>query len=206
MSNSNIIPIASRTVHGVPTKTVLARKLHEYLSVGRDYSNWIKGRITKYQFIEGEDYILTNAKTGVRSNVKQVDHYLTLDMAKELAMVENNEKGREARRYFIECEKRLINSNTDNSEPPLEFRSFMKRAAANASCKAEAVSNQFLLAEYDKYKDLPIDKIMSLMDRSIYSDIAVLPKAVVTQLLTTHELRQQNISEIARIADISASA
>jgi len=102
-----LIPIASRTIAGHPTETVSAKRLHELLGVGRYFSNWIKGRITQYGFEEGVDYILTNAKTGIRSNVREINYFVTLDMAKELCMVERNDKGRQARRYFIECEKRL---------------------------------------------------------------------------------------------------
>lgn len=101
-----------------------ARELHKFLEVGRDFTNWIKGRINKYGFEENADFIVTwnDAKTGdvvefngnVNSMVKQgfrTEYTLTLDMAKELSMVENNKKGREARKYFIECEKFIIQSN-----------------------------------------------------------------------------------------------
>lgn len=53
-----IIPISSRIIANSNTETVHARKLHEFLGVGRDYSNWIKARIKQYGFIENEDYIL----------------------------------------------------------------------------------------------------------------------------------------------------
>mgnify|MGYP003313385824 CR=1 FL=1 len=97
-----LIPI-DNNAQGQPT--VNARDLHDFLEVGKMFTHWIKARIEKYGFIEGQDYILTNAKTGKRQNVVVHDYHLTLDMAKELAMVENNAKGREARRYFIEVEK-----------------------------------------------------------------------------------------------------
>jgi len=56
--------------------------------VGKDFSNWIEGRIEQYDFIEDQDYILTLAKTGERRNVLMTEYHLTLDMAKELCMVE----------------------------------------------------------------------------------------------------------------------
>lgn len=85
--------------------TVSAKELHYFLQVGRDFSNWIKARIEKYDFEEGEDFTPILVKsTGGRPSV---DYTLSLDMAKELAMVENNEKGKEARKYFIEVEKRF---------------------------------------------------------------------------------------------------
>lgn len=66
-----------------------ARTLHKELKVGKKFTDWIKGRIDKYEFIELEDWKLTNHKIGKRSNVKVDDYSLTLDMAKELCMVEN---------------------------------------------------------------------------------------------------------------------
>lgn len=82
---------------------VSARELHKFLEVGRDFTNWIKGRINKYDFVEGIDFTPVWAEsTGGRPSV---DYALTVDMAKELAMVENNDQGKIARRYFIQCEK-----------------------------------------------------------------------------------------------------
>ncbi|EAK4608303.1 phage antirepressor Ant [Campylobacter coli] len=77
-----------------------------YLEVNSKFADWIKNRINQYDFIENQDYIIKEVFTGRRP---RKEYYVTLDMAKELCMVENNEKGRQARRYFIECEKRLKN-------------------------------------------------------------------------------------------------
>ncbi len=89
--------------------TVSARDLHEFLEVGRDFSSWIKGRVEKYQFIEGEDFIIDSPisvnQTGRGGDRRTKDYHISIDMAKELSMVENNERGREARQYFIVREK-----------------------------------------------------------------------------------------------------
>ena len=82
-----------------------ARELHAFLEVGRDFSNWIKDRIDQYDLKEREDYVLTVAKVGVRNNVTQKDYHLTLDTAKELSMVERNQKGKEARKYLPDLEQ-----------------------------------------------------------------------------------------------------
>lgn len=97
-------------------KVVNARELHEGLEVGKDFSNWIKARINKYDFTENEDYILlANSGDQVsQGGHNRKDYILKLDMAKELAMVENNKQGRKARKYFIEVEKRF-NENKSNS-------------------------------------------------------------------------------------------
>ncbi|MGG3871679.1 antA/AntB antirepressor family protein [Brevibacillus laterosporus] len=84
-----------------------ARELHEFLEVGTKFTDWIQERIRKYGFVEEEDFSLMLTKIGERQNVVRHDYNLSLDMAKELCMVENNEKGRQARKYFIECEKRV---------------------------------------------------------------------------------------------------
>lgn len=104
---NEIININQNKVGRDVIQTVNARELHQYLGVGKDFSNWIKARINKYGFMVGEDYTTTDAKTGVRSNVLQREYHISLDMAKELSMTENNEQGRNARRYFIECERKL---------------------------------------------------------------------------------------------------
>ncbi|WP_375706105.1 antA/AntB antirepressor family protein [Bartonella sp. AA2SXKL] len=104
---NTLIPISEQTVGQEIVQTVNARNLHTFLEAKRDFSNWIKDRIIKYNLEEGIDYILTLAKTGERQNVVLKEYYLTLNVAKELSMLENNKKGREARLYFIECERRL---------------------------------------------------------------------------------------------------
>lgn len=86
-------------------KTVNARELHGFLESKQDFSDWIKKRIEKYSFIENEDFSINLWKTSEGGRPK-VEYHISLDMAKELSMVENNEKGQQARRYFIECEKK----------------------------------------------------------------------------------------------------
>ena len=84
---------------------VSARELHEGLGVKSKFADWIKNRINKYSFEEYEDY--TTLSKNLENGGKETDYIITLDMAKELCMVENNELGRQYRKYFIECEKKL---------------------------------------------------------------------------------------------------
>ncbi|WP_273757277.1 antA/AntB antirepressor family protein [Bartonella sp. MM73XJBT] len=117
---NTLIPISEQTVGQEIVQTVNARNLHAFLEAKRDFSNWIKDRIIKYNLEEGIDYILTLAKTGERQNVVLKEYYLTLNVAKELSMVENNKKGREARLYFIKCErllKQVVTPQIDYSTP-----------------------------------------------------------------------------------------
>ena len=88
---------------------VSARELHEFLEVSSRFNDWIKNRIEKYDFIEGVDFLLhnfTKQTNGGSGGHNRVEYIISLDMAKELSMVENNDKGKQARRYFIEVEKK----------------------------------------------------------------------------------------------------
>lgn len=90
-------------------KLVDARELHEKLENKRQFSDWIKQRIEQYGFIENVDYTtFHNFVKRENSNLgsKTTEYALTLDTAKEIAMVENNEQGKKIRRYFIEVEKK----------------------------------------------------------------------------------------------------
>jgi phage anti-repressor protein len=88
---------------------VNARDLHQRLEVGRDFTTWIKDRIEKYGFAEDVDYHLTKSGEMViraqgGGHARDI-YFLYLQMAKEIAIVENNEKGREIRRYLITVEE-----------------------------------------------------------------------------------------------------
>ncbi len=112
MSAPQLIPVTPGNLNGQMRHLVDARPLHGFLEVRRDFSNWIKGRIQEFGFIEGEDYLLAKSgeqvphQGGLRA-VAKIDYFLTLDVAKELAMVERTPRGRQARRYFIACEQQL---------------------------------------------------------------------------------------------------
>lgn len=90
-------------------KLVDARELHEFLGVGKDFSTWIKDRIVKYDFVENEDYcrLPENGELENTGFQSKIDYILTIDMAKEISMVQNNEKGKEVRKYFIEIERKF---------------------------------------------------------------------------------------------------
>ncbi|EDW0701057.1 phage antirepressor Ant, partial [Salmonella enterica subsp. enterica] len=107
---TQLIPVFNGTINNESTLLCNARDLHEFLEVGKDFSTWIRTRITEYGFVENQDFILLpkngEQKIG-RGGHNRKDYHLALDTAKELAMVERNEQGRQVRRYFIECEKKL---------------------------------------------------------------------------------------------------
>ena len=90
------------TTNEVGEPSVSGRELHEFLGVGTPYDKWLP-RMTEYGFTEGRDFsTFLSESTGGRPST---NHLLTLDMAKELAMIQRTEKGKQARQYFIRVEK-----------------------------------------------------------------------------------------------------
>ena len=108
---NELIPVKPGNIGGETASLVSAKKLHDFLEIGRDFTTWIKGRIGQYGFTAGVDFIVVeNLSSPVSGSAKyrqQIEHdyLITTDMGKELAMVERNDKGREVRRYFINCER-----------------------------------------------------------------------------------------------------
>ncbi len=122
MTGDQLIPVFTGILQNDSVQLCNARDLHTYLQIGKDFSTWIKARIHQYGFSEGEDYKnfvspnLGNQKSKRGGDRRSIEYHLTLDMAKELAMVENNEQGKAARRYFIELERSLIQKAASNTQ------------------------------------------------------------------------------------------
>lgn len=122
-----------------------ARELHDFLGVGRDFSSWLKQRIEKYGFVENQDFT-SFTKSGEREigGTTRIEYAITIDMAKELSMVENNEQGRKARKYFIACEKKLKESQimlpnfNDPAEAAIAWANMYRQKKA---LEAEAAEN-----------------------------------------------------------------
>lgn len=88
---------------------VSGRDLHEFLEVGTQYTKWLD-RMTDYGFVENVDYLLVSQKRPTKNPknpfTEIVDHHIKVDMAKEISMIQRNDKGKEARQYFLELERR----------------------------------------------------------------------------------------------------
>ena len=104
---NEVVKVDLAQIGAMNVNSVNARELWEYLESKQDFSTWIKARIDKFDFIEGEDYLFHKIMENPQGGRPQIDYIITIDMAKELAMVENNEKGKQARKYFINIEKQF---------------------------------------------------------------------------------------------------
>ena len=105
---NELIKLHLQTMNSNTVDTVSARELHTFLEVQTRFNDWISTRISEYDFIENKDFVsFTENSVKPKKGRPSQEYYITLDMAKELAMVERTDKGKLARKYFIECEKRL---------------------------------------------------------------------------------------------------
>lgn len=86
------------------SQAVMGRDLHAFLEVETQYNKWID-RMIEYGFSEGQDFLVKNVQNPNGGRPRN-EHIISLDMAKEISMIQRSEKGKQARQYFIECERR----------------------------------------------------------------------------------------------------
>ncbi len=115
--NTQLIPVFAGELSGLPVQLVDARLLHSFLEVANHFREWIKDRISDYGFQENQDFLSFAEKSAKpKGGRPSIEYHVSLDMAKELSMVERNEKGKQARRYFIDCERRLLQAKPQTIE------------------------------------------------------------------------------------------
>ena len=86
--------------------TLSARELHEFLGIGTDFAKWMQ-RMCEYGFSENQDYrVFVKNDDSSKGGRPSTDYEITLDMAKEIAMIQRSDKGKEVRQYFLELERR----------------------------------------------------------------------------------------------------
>lgn len=104
-------------------KVVYGSELHEILEVKSRYREWIDRRLLDIDAVENEDF--QAAEISAPSGQTKKDHIIKLDTAKEMAMLERNEKGKQVRRYFIQVEKKYKEKSTDLSDLSVELQAII---------------------------------------------------------------------------------
>ena len=170
--------------HDTLIQAVSARELHAFLQVQTKFADWVRSRIADYDFVENQDFVWVseNSETqradGQRGIITRKEYYITLDMAKELSMVERNEQGKEARRYFIECEKRLKGSMTR-----LSYAQALRAYADEVEAK-EKLEQQLALAEPKvEYFDALVNRNLLLNFTTVAKELGVKRKVLIGYLL-----------------------
>lgn len=109
------ISLVKKSMGGQLQETVNLREMHTKIDNGEKFADWIKNRIEQYDFVENKDFIVfRNIPKNLKGGRPSIEYFGTISMAKELAMVERNEKGKQARQYFIRCEEELKQQTTNN--------------------------------------------------------------------------------------------
>jgi anti-repressor protein len=150
------------TAHNEQGEIVLSgRELHEFLEVKDNYTDWFK-RMTSYGFDENVDFIGFSEKSDKLGGRPKHDHHIKLDMAKEIAMIQRTEKGKQARQYFLHLEK-MWNS------PEM----VMKRALEYADRQMKKLEEQI---QSDKPKVIFADAVSASKTSILIGDLAKLLK------------------------------
>jgi len=156
------LPLVQTASHGENLSTINARDLYNALEVPTKFTTWIERRIDSMGFIEDQDYFpkVGNGKTlGFSRFTEKKEYFLTLDMAKHIALMENNAKGREIRTGLIEAERQL------REEVPALVRSLQKQN--KQLMQAVAANNddyQHLLRYFEL--GLTVAEMAKLVDKS----------------------------------------
>ena len=155
------------------TPTVSGRLLHERLEVKTRYNDWFP-RMCEYGFHEGVDFNLLKSeqvqREGNRDVVREVvDHLLTIDMAKELCMLQRTEQGKAVRRYLLDVEKQW-------NQP----EAVMARALRMSNAKLQAVNDRLqqleAKAEEDRPKVLFAEAVSTAQSSILIGELAKLLK------------------------------
>jgi phage anti-repressor protein len=104
---------SSVIIGGEPVPAVNLRDLHQALAVSTRYNDWAQRKIEESMAVTGRDFL--TLKSEYNKGRAQIDHLVTLDTAKHIAMLERNEKGRQVREYFIRVEKEFRAGRQQNN-------------------------------------------------------------------------------------------
>ena len=140
---------------------VSGRDLHQFLEIGTPYAKWFD-RMKEYGFVENVDFVVTdifvpNPKGGKQT---QIDHHIKIPMAKEIAMLQRNEKGKQARLYFLELEEKW-------NSPEM----VMKRAMDYLNARVEKLQTSNLLLE---------QQVNELQPKATYYDMVLQNKSLLS--------------------------
>lgn len=167
-------------------QVVDARELWKVLGVGRDFSHWVKERLEAIGAVENTDFCLLaqNGEQSGRGGYNRIDYILTMDTAKEMAMLERNDKGKMIRRYFIEAEKRYREMKIIRARSKAEHRLFtdiLKEVLPESRNKKWA---------YKQYTDLVYKHVTGYNAKQL-RELYDKPKdANVRELLTPQQLKE----------------
>ncbi|WP_265331549.1 antA/AntB antirepressor family protein [Enterococcus faecium] len=141
---------------------VSGRELHEFLEVATEYKKWFS-RMAEYGFVENIDFVRVTQKCPTPGGIQNItDHAMKLDMVKEISMIQRTEKGKQARRYFIQVEKEYKQQSVLIPRTP--------RGLAKLALEANEETNQRLDVIEEQVSDLKENQPLPQGEYSIISN------------------------------------
>ncbi|OCB03919.1 hypothetical protein BBC27_05745 [Acidithiobacillus ferrivorans] len=117
-SNNALISLINGEIQGHVQPLCNARDLHAFLEVGKVFGAWINDRIEQHGFVENQDFVVfSEIGKNPQGGRPAKEYHLTVDTAKHIAMAEHTPKGKEARDYFIECERIAMRQPSSTEKP-----------------------------------------------------------------------------------------
>lgn len=146
-------------------QVISGRELHMFLNIGTEYAKWFS-RMCEYGFEENRDFkVIVKNDENSKGGRPSTDHIMKLDMAKELCMLARNEKGKQARHYFLEVEREW------NSPEKVMARALNIANNTINNLKLENSMQKQMIAEFKPVKEY-VDTILSSTDTVTVTQIA----------------------------------
>ena len=171
---NEIITINQTKINDTDVNSVSARDLHEVLESETKFADWIKRRLDETDAIEDVDYLCfsqkreTQRSDGQKGVATTTEYILSTDIAKEIAMLERNEKGKQVRRYFIEVEKaykkdKIAVSQLDYMQIQLNYLKEQDRKIHELENRTDEIRKEQLKAKHNINRILNNDNYMTLI-------------------------------------------
>ena len=179
--------------------TVSGRELHEFLEIGTKYADWFK-RMAEYGFEEGKDYVtcFSNLGSEMHGGQNKQDHELTIPMAKELCMLQRNEKGKQARQYFLKVEE-AWNSPEMIMERALKLSNARVRELLGSVSELK-VENQIMKPKADYFDEL-VERNLLTNFRDTAKQLGIKQRDFVSFLLEKKYLYRDKNGKLLPYAD-----
>lgn len=172
---NDLLQISTSIIGAEKVNSVNAREIHQYLNVKTRFNDWIKRAIEKYDFQENIDY---SKMSRVINGGDAIDYIVSLDMAKELSMLENNEKGKETRKYFINFEKQARNVISSQSNE-IALMKQMINTLELTDQRVTKIESNFRIENWQqkKLEDIKNRKVYEIAEKHDFkNDVAMIKK------------------------------
>lgn len=181
-------------------RAVSARELHHFLGSKQEFANWIKSRIEKYGFIENQDFeVFDNFIKNPQGGRPLTEYALSVDMAKEISMVEGTERGKQARQYFIQCEKQLAKASLPSyqlSDPIERAQKWIQEEQQRKQLALENLNLQTINEEKQHVIELQEREIKQAAPKVEYYEKVLQSEGLYTITFLANELGITNPSSL----------